>query len=1810
MPKNSKSSASSATRKKHAKKVTPGNEVASTSQQPTKTKPSKKQIKKGLAPPPKKQYIAPSKLKPAPPQVDPLDGLGPLLPPDLVLILRKLAKKDTVTKGRALEELEAWIKVAKAESNDPESGLVEALVIMLPVWFHRFPALCVHPSRRLRQLSAALQTLLLSIPDVRRSIILFQRETGSESDISHVLGAWCLSAWDVDRSVSHRASRSWTEVISVQESNGTPDNEHIILDDKALVTYVIPFITTTIMDPSAAYTALVPPISGDSAASSQYATPTSKKGGPPPSIRKALERDLAVPSRAEEDPEPLEDRNARLRMSALGALRWIFDACTPTPILLSAVHSLLSSPLFWSILHHSPHPPFLSSSSDEDIDPLFRVVDTTEGLGTGQPIVRRAAWALVNALVSARTGTNVDRLGAWLKLSDSEDDDSALKIMATAVLRSAFVESDITVRGSMWEALLLFLTKVKNAWLLSKESARSHTKQDEVEEEDEDDSDEESEPDAEKDHGAEEDTAMEPYPAYTEFLAFLALGCNGSPVQGYPTVLVILSTLPRKILSLTLPSLTAFFDALWSAIDGQALSTLSSERAKATEAFLAAWSECLVWVAGRLVKGSKTADEGADVAVEGQGEFKELAKNLVDTQFKKLVDEFDRGVKIEAGVRVAGAVRSLEGIHIELLNEAWQHISSYITSAVFPSADEPVTRSTHALSFVSTLNRELQANGEAKTRLENLICEIGRAIVKKMRDSDSGDGAEVLQALLDRFGDLLQKDTEFSELLSGYINNSLPILLIGSQSLVLSYLRLTQSLPTWHNVLSTLSSSLALPIEKRMSILRSLLAHSQDLNGWATPKGRELQALVEQAVDEAVMGDDQVAQDVMMLLKNPDPFISLEAAYDLIANIVSTVDFHIQPLLRSVTSSAPESLTILRASFNLLVELADRLPMELPQKIQSETLPNLFVLGFVLPLAEEDMEDAEKKVATLAMKLWEVYPGKKDVDEVKKKLKELVTETYTRVSPVAILLSLSHLGPSTSALDILPTPEEFRALLNATSTNPLDPTLAVIEPLVPSAPVDVDRSAWNTRFDSTGYSPYARAATGLLHVLTTDRQLARANLWALQYVLTLALFASEAIQVPNAENPVFSKVTRTMEQSLKQITRNVQKVAAFLLSSAGNADAWHKNIVTALSARGKGLAVQLDGVGEFIRTVFEWAKEGDSVRDSLVLHTVLQHVLPNTSKEEADGWIELAREIEGSAHQTSLAVALAVAEFAPEPPRLDRYRNELASKISGVSASKANSAGYRFLRSLNAIAPDPESDVIFMPQQRAVFLVQALQGWMGSDEDIDEGVEVEVTKVLADIAPILLGLQGAHWEFIMDLVESNIENCSFKDLDTLVLLSRTLRLVSVIMDLAKTNKYLRELWGDRSKNVLTLVRDLVATPAPRSTSIPRSICREQALSIIEGLPGTLMDENTLSTMCHLLTDSSVENQKMAYNMLQQAAFRRTEHLVIEAGVDTEDTLTIELPKELLVILQDLVSNEETEGQDPLAYLLAWLLTFDLFIDASLKVKTAYVEQLRNLDLIGTYFLPNVFDILGVGNRDGPFKLDAWGIDEYWLPMYDDDAPQSLSLLAAHVYYRALLTVPSLVRTWWEGLKDRQLSTAISTFTSSYFSPVLIASEFSQIKPTADTAAGSEPLSDDTFSVKVATAVNEVLATFNVDEQQMEIGVKLPAGYPLRGVEVRPIKKVGVTEKVWRRWLFAVQQVITAHNGRIVDGLTLFKKTVSLHFEGQVECAICYSILHVVDQKLPTKPCKTCKNRFHAGCLFKWFNTSHSSSCPLCRSDIM
>lgn len=122
-----------------------------------------------------------------------------------------------------------------------------------------------------------------------------------------------------------------------------------------------------------------------------------------------------------------------------------------------------------------------------------------------------------------------------------------------------------------------------------------------------------------------------------------------------------------------------------------------------------------------------------------------------------------------------------------------------------------------------------------------------------------------------------------------------------------------------------------------------------------------------------------------------------------------------------------------------------------------------------------------------------------------------------------------------------------------------------------------------------------------------------------------------------------------------------------------------------------------------------------------------------------------------------MSIALAVTQFAPEPPRLERYRNELAAGALGVKPSQINSEGLAILRKLAVVAPDPESDIIFLPQTRAVNLIKACQQWVDSDEEIDEAVDSEMTLLFFHLAPILQHVAGSHWDFIFDVVENNLE---------------------------------------------------------------------------------------------------------------------------------------------------------------------------------------------------------------------------------------------------------------------------------------------------------------------------------------------------------------------------------------------------------------------------------------------------------------------
>lgn len=73
------------------------------------------------------------------------------------------------------------------------------------------------------------------------------------------------------------------------------------------------------------------------------------------------------------------------------------------------------------------------------------------------------------------------------------------------------------------------------------------------------------------------------------------------------------------------------------------------------------------------------------------------------------------------------------------------------------------------------------------------------------------------------------------------------------------------------------------------------------------------------------------------------------------------------------------------------------------------------------------------------------------------------------------------------------------------------------------------------------------------------------------------------------------------------------------------------------------------------------------------------------------------------------------------------------------------------------------------------------------------------------------------------------------------------------------------------------------------------------------------------------------------------------------------------------------------------------------------------------------------------------------------------------------------------------------------------------------------------------------------------------------------------------------------------NGALAEAIGIWKRNFDKEFEGVEECPICYSVIHTANHSLPRLACKTCKHKFHSACLYKWFSTSHKSTCPLCQS---
>lgn len=206
--------------------------------------------------------------------------------------------------------------------------------------------------------------------------------------------------------------------------------------------------------------------------------------------------------------------------------------------------------------------------------------------------------------------------------------------------------------------------------------------------------------------------------------------------------------------------------------------------------------------------------------------------------------------------------------------------------------------------------------------------------------------------------------------------------------------------------------------------------------------------------------------------------------------------------------------------------------------------------------------------------------------------------------------------------------------------------------------------------------------------------------------------------------------------------------------------------------------------------------------------------------------------------------------------------------------------------------------------------------------------------------------------------------------------------------------------------------------------------------------------------------------------------------------------------------------------------------------------------------------------------------------------------------AAHLFLQSVCLIPGVVRRWWQVDCPNALRPIVERFVENEASELIAKREISVVRSAS---ARAESLWDkDVLTVHGNVVSREISATYHKDECAMEVAIRLPLAYPLRSVEVECRKRLGVKEARWRKWVLQIVSLLSNQGGAVLDAILLWKRNVDKEFEGMEPCPICYSILHPSNFALPSRECATCKNKFHSDCLYKWFNTSHKSVCPLCQ----
>ncbi|ORE16950.1 hypothetical protein BCV71DRAFT_265228 [Rhizopus microsporus] len=561
-----------------------------------------------------------------------------------------------------------------------------------------------------------------------------------------------------------------------------------------------------------------------------------------------------------------------------------------------------------------------------------------------------------------------------------------------------------------------------------------------------------------------------------------------------------------------------------------------------------------------------------------------------------------------------------------------------------------------------------------------------------------------------------------------------------------------------------------------------------------------------------------------------------------------------------------------------------------------------------------------------------------------------------------------------------------------------------------------------------------------------------------------------------------------------------------------------------------------------------------------VLHQVISKllVLGSWSASELESWLPLLKA--ESVELNLLTKAAIVSAFKYVLGNTDAYRHyqsDLCSKLSGVTSmlefdyspdEEIDSKRKRYwslLGLLNSSALKIESFDI--PRQRLLHLIQSLRPWLSQDFEFSEDQQrararAQIAQLLKHLAKSVPDDLGGHWDYFLDCCFSWTAYADANQPEELLVLYYTLDLYETLVLLSKENEVLQEAINKHLVSYGKLLLELVVKEYKRETvSEARRAYQEVLARLLEHVPKkTLVEVDCFADLSRLLMTHNESLQKRAYSLLNKLVTEQVQDLSVklEFTETSEEEVQAAIDNNILSIILSPPDASEWQAEEMdehhheiFGYLLAWMVMLDHFKDITFKLKQEYTNELKEKESVA-HLMPVLCAILNVGQTSGskPFNLSPWDVTEYDVEGFDGTHEMSFDILAAHLYYRALRHIPSLVRLWWIDCKNRQLTLAVEGYTEKHFSQPLINYEL-ELLNRPDIKSQLEENEENEFTIKTLKAASEVTAKYVVDEQDMQIAIKLPSNYPLRQIEVEGVQKVGVNDKQWRGWMFAITAVI-------------------------------------------------------------------------------